>query len=266
MYQFFQQEVQQPPQQINLALATLLIAQLEYPEVDINHYLSRLDHMTDEIKKRLPQNRYPMKIVQIINEYLFEELNFNGNEQDYYNPDNSYLNRVLDTRIGIPISLSVVYLIIAEKMDFPMVGIGLPGHFLIRPEFEDVGIFIDPFHRGEILFEEDCEIRLTQVYKQPVKLEKHYLTPVSKAQILTRLLTNLKQIYINNNVLEKAIRMIDLLLTIVPDNPLEKRDRGLIYYHMGNKEQARNDLNFYLELLPQAQDAGAIRQLLQQMG
>ncbi|MDV3002377.1 MAG: hypothetical protein N5P05_003983 [Chroococcopsis gigantea SAG 12.99] len=266
MYQAFKQEVQQPPSEINLALASLLIAQLEYRYLDINKYLNTFYLMTDKIKERLSSTRYPLKTVHVINQYLYEDLNFTGNGRDYYNPDNSYLNQVLDNRTGIPLSLSVIYLEIAERLNFPMVGIGLPGHFLIRPSFEDVGIFVDPFNRGEILFEQDCELRLHQVYQQPVKLEKHFLAPVSKSQILIRMLTNLKQIYINRNEPGKAIRMIDLLLILIPDHPLEKRDRGLIYYQIGNIEGARSDLNFYLELLPHAQDAATIRQLLQQMG
>ena len=167
-----------------------------------------LDIIFQRIKDELCKEVYPLKVIKTINKYLLKELGFKGNKDNYYDPDNSYLNQVIDKKTGIPITLSVIYLEIAKRLDFPMVGIGMPGHFLIRPEFENVGIFVDVFNQGEILFKEDCELKLKEIYQQPITLEEHFLTPVSNQQILGRMLTNLKYIYLNRQEYPNMLRMI----------------------------------------------------------
>jgi regulator of sirC expression with transglutaminase-like and TPR domain len=221
--------------------------------------------MADEVRTCLSDNRYPLKVIQTLNEYLFTELGFRGNTDNYYDPDNSYLNRVLERRTGIPITLSVIYLELAKQIGFPMVGIGMPGHFLIRPEFEGAGIFVDAFHQGEVLFREDCEVRLQQIYQQPVKLEPRFLNPLSNRQILARMLANLKFIYINQQQFTKALEIIELILILFPRNPRELRDRGLLYYQTGKFNQAHQDLSSYLKIIPHAEDAHTIRQLLEKI-
>ncbi len=222
----FLQETNKPDEQINLAKAALIYAKYEYPKLEIEEHLTTLDIIAERIKDNLPNNLYPLKTINTINQFLFQKLGFKGNTTNYYDPDNSYLNQVLDNKIGIPISLSVVYLEIAKRLNFPMVGIGMPGHFLIRPEFENVGIFVDVFNQGEILFKEDCEIKLQEIYQQPLILEEHFLTPVSNQQILGRMLTNLKYIYLNRQEYPKMLRIIELLLQLFPNHPIEIRDRG----------------------------------------
>lgn len=261
----FSQEINQPDEQTNLAKAALIIAQTEYPDLDIEEYLNAIETMAEELKERLPNNFYPLKVVQTINEYLFDDLGFRGNTTDYYDPRNSFFNEVIERRTGIPITLAVIYLEIANRINFPMVGIGMPGHFLIRPNFEEIEIFVDAFNQGEILFEQDCEERLQQIYQQPIKLEAHFLTPVTKHQILTRILTNLKLIYLNRQQLSKALSIVELILLISPNQPSELRDRGLIHYQLSEWSQASQDLELYLALLPNAQDADVIRQLLQKI-
>jgi regulator of sirC expression with transglutaminase-like and TPR domain len=263
--QAFVLEINQPDDQISLAKANLFFSQTQYPELDPDIYLNKLDAIASVLQEKLPDNSYPLKIIQTINQYLFEELRFTGNSRDYYDPRNSYLNEVLDRKLGIPISLSILYLEIAQRLSFPMVGIGMPGHFLIRPNFEDAGIFVDAFNQGEILFPEDCETRLQQVYQQSVKLDPAFLEPISNRQILVRMLTNLKIIYINNHLYDKALQVINALLILMPDSEMELRDRGLLYYQMGDGEHAIVDLETYLKLSPNAQDAPAIYQLLEQI-
>ena len=263
--QAFVLEVNQPDEQISLAKAALFFAQTQYPDLNPDDYLTKLDAIASNLQEKLPDNSYPLKIIQTINQYLFEELRFTGNTRDYYDPRNSYLHEVLDRKLGIPISLSILYLEIAQRLNFPMVGIGMPGHFLIRPNFEDAGIFVDAFNQGEILFPEDCESRLQQVYQQPVKLDPAFLEAISNRQILVRMLTNLKIIYINNHLYEKALQVINSLLILMPDSDMELRDRGLLYYQMGDGEHAIIDLETYLKLSPNAQDAPAISQLLEQI-
>ncbi|NER84584.1 MAG: hypothetical protein F6K42_34695, partial [Leptolyngbya sp. SIO1D8] len=134
----FCREIQQPDDAINLAAAALYIAQEEYPELDVGVYLHQLDMMALQLRDRLPEETYPLKILRAINDYLFKAQGFTGNSQDYYDPRNSFLNHVLDRRTGIPITLSLVYLELARRIGLPMAGVGMPGHFLVRPTVDEM--------------------------------------------------------------------------------------------------------------------------------
>lgn len=261
----FSVEVAQPDEQIDLAKAALYFAQADDPDLNVQNYLDVLEAIAIEIEFQLPSERYPLKVIQTINHYLFEHLNFRGNQQDYYNPDNSFLHRVIERQLGIPISLSVIYLAIAQRLNFPMVGIGMPGHFLIRPEFEGAGVFVDPFNRGEILFEQDCQARLDETYRQQVKLESSWLAPVSNKQILARMLNNLKFIYLHRREINKALSMMNGILKIFPENVAEIRDRGLLYYQLNRWSEAIIDLEYYLKVDPDSDDAPTIEILLKKM-
>lgn len=263
--QQFYQEIQQPKASISLAKAALYIAAEDYPELDPAEYLQQLDRMAKEIQAELPKGRYPLRIIQTINGYLYEQLGFRGNTEDYYDPRNSFLNEVLNRRTGIPITLALVYLELAQRLEFPMVGVGMPGHFLIRPDFEDAGIFVDAFHQGDILFPEDCAKRLSQIYGQPIDWRPEFLAPVSPRQFLARMLTNLKVIYLQNHQIDRALAAIERILLLFPQAPMELRDRGLISYELGNWSLATQDLEDYLRYLPQAQDGLMIRQILAKM-
>jgi regulator of sirC expression with transglutaminase-like and TPR domain len=205
-------EINQSDRDINLARAALYIAQTTYPDLDIDGQLQLLDEMAEEVAKRLPQSRYPLMVIRTINNYLYEELGFTGNHSNYYDPRNSFLNEVLTRRTGIPITLALVYLEIAQRIDFPMMAIGMPGHFMIRPDFEDSEIFIDTFHNGDILFAEDCRQKLMNIYQQEIP----YLTPslvptVTKPQFIARMLNNLQVIYLDRGDLANAMVIKDLL-------------------------------------------------------
>lgn len=263
--QYFQQEIAQPDDQINLALSALYIAQEEYPDLDVFAYLNALDTMALKVKERLPFQRYPLRIIQSINQYLFEELGYKGNTTEYYDPRNSFLNQVIERRLGIPITISLVYLEIAKRIDFPMVGIGMPGHFLIRPAVADMEIFVDAFNCGEVMFPDDCQERLMQVYGQPVTMQPEFLAAVTSRQFLVRILSNLKIIYLNGQQLEKALAAVERILLLFPDVPVEIRDRGLIYYQIGRWVSAVSDFETYLAKVPDAQDAPVIRRLLNQL-
>jgi regulator of sirC expression with transglutaminase-like and TPR domain len=199
-------EIDRADPEINLAKAALHIAQIEYPNLDIDRYLGILETMAAEVAKKIPENKYPLKIIQTINQYLFTDLKFYGNSDDYYNPCNSFLNDVLDRQTGIPLTLALVYLELAKRIDFPMVGIGMPGHFLIRPNFEDCEIFVDVFDRGEILFVEDCRQKLINIYQRDIPiLPPEILQPVTNRQILLRMLNNLQSIYLNQPNFDRAL-------------------------------------------------------------
>lgn len=264
--QYFYQEIQQPDEYIDLAKAALYVAQEEYPGLDVEEYLNALDTMADEVGERLPSSRYPLRVIQSINRYLYDDLGFVGNQTDYYDPCNSFFNDVIDRRLGIPITLSLVYLEIARRIDFPMEGVGMPGHFLIRPTISEMEIFVDAFNRGEVMFAADCQDKLTQMFQQPVTLRPEFLATVSKRQFLARLLTNLKYIYLKQHQLEKSLGVVERILLLFPDALSELRDRGFLYYQLGYYPQATEDLQKYLKNAPDAEDATSIRWLLKELG
>ncbi|MBD2627148.1 SirB1 family protein [Trichormus variabilis] len=264
--QYFYQEIQQPDECINLAKAALYIAQEEYPDIDTEEYLNALDTMAMELEERLPSSRYPLRMIQSINEYLYEDLGFSGNKIDYYDPRNSFFNDVIERKTGIPITLALVYLEVAKRINFPMVGVGMPGHFLIRPDIPDIEIFVDAFNQGEVMFAQDCQERLSQIYQQSVTLKPEFLAAVSNRQLLTRILTNLKYIYLKQQDLPRTLAAVERILLLFPDVTLELRDRGLLYYQLGQFTQAREDLQSYLAKVPEAEDADVIRQLLKKLG
>ncbi|HEY9763123.1 MAG TPA: SirB1 family protein [Trichocoleus sp.] len=263
--QRFYQAVQQPEEQINLAAAALYIAQEAYPNLDVEAYLNALDRMANEVRERLPEEAYPLKIIRTLNQYLFAEQGFAGNTENYYDPRNSFFNDVVDRRRGIPLTLSLVYLEVARRIDFPMAGVGLPGHFLIRPVLEEMAIFVDPFHSGEIMFEEDCRDRLREIYGEGAKLQPQHLEIVGPKALLSRMLSNLKMIYLHQRDIDKALGAMDRILLMFPKAAPELRDRGLIYYQQGRLTEALYDLEQYLFERPDAADAFEIRQVIAQI-
>jgi regulator of sirC expression with transglutaminase-like and TPR domain len=250
------------PEPFSLAEAALYIAQETYPDLQIEVYLTALDEMATDIQSRLPQERYPLKMIQAINRHLFETLGFRGNEQNYYDPRNSFLNEVLERRTGIPITLSLIYLEVSRRLEFPMVGVNFPGHFLIRPLQEDMEIYVDPFHQGEVLFPQDCQAKLEALYQRKVELRDTFFDRIEPRQFLTRLLTNLKHIYHNQGQLQECLAVSERLLLINPTAIAERRDRGLLYYQLGRWIEARQDFQDYLAQSPQAPDQALIVELL----
>ncbi|MEL7224704.1 MAG: tetratricopeptide repeat protein [Cyanobacteria bacterium J06576_12] len=260
--QRFYQEVQKADGRINLAAAALYIAQEEHWHIDPSRYVKALDDMADAVRSRLPPRRYPLKVIKTINSYLFEELQFRGNTKDYYNPDNSYLNCVIDRRIGIPISLSLVYLEIAHRLRFPMVGVGMPGHFLVRPVVEEMEVFVDPFHQGEVLFLADCKDRFHQLFPNS-QWQPEFLSGVMPKLFLARILMNLKAIYMQQEADAEAVSVLDKLLILQPGAAGQMRDRGLLHHRMKQYDLARHDLKGYLRSQPGAPDGRQIQQILE---
>ncbi len=249
----------------HLLEGALAIAWEEYPKMDLGHYREILEQMADDLQLRLSKTHYPLRIVQEINQYLFIEKAFRGNDTDYYNPCNSFINDVLDRRLGIPISLSIIYMVIGDRLGFPIEGISFPGHFIIRPQHPDLEIFIDPYNQGDILFPEDCEDKLAQLYGQRVPLQPEYLEPVSVRRILDRLLNNLKLIYLRRHETNKALASIERSLMLNPNVPTQWRDRGLICYQLERFSESRIDLENYLQHIPYAEDSQVIMQLIREM-
>jgi regulator of sirC expression with transglutaminase-like and TPR domain len=263
--QRFYEEINLPDEEIDLSKAALYLTQEEYPDLEPQKYLDALESMAAAVAKRLPSERYPLRMIQILNQYLYEELGFIGNTANYYDPRNSYLNDVIDRRLGIPITLSLVYLEVARRINFPMVGVGMPGHFLVRPAVEEMLVFVDPFHGGETMFPEDCQERLSEIYGRPVDLQPEYLEPVGSRYFLARMLTNLKGIYIDQKDDLRTLAMIDRILLLFPNALTEQRDRGFIYFKLERWSEARQDFTDYLEQVPAAPDRRVILELLDQI-
>ena len=252
--------MRQPGEQINLAEAALVIAASAYPNLDAPHYLLRLDAMAETVAGRVDGETDPFRIIAQINQFLFQEEGFFGNTQEYYDPRNSFLNEVLDRKVGIPITLSTVYLEIAERLRFPLVGVGMPGHFLVKhPYFQ---ILIDPFGQGRILTESDCRTRMEQVLGDSVEFDKSFLDGVGKRHIVTRMLNNLRAIYLNARQYQKALDITGLTLAVQPDSPDEHKQRAALLLHLCRYSDAAAELNSYLEHSPGADDADEIRQTI----
>jgi len=250
--------MQQPEERISLAEAALLIAASEYPDLDATQYIRRLDAMADTVGKRIGGEADPFLMIERINQFLFQEEGFSGNTHDYYDPRNSFLNEVLDRKTGIPITLSTVYLEMAGRLNIPLVGVGMPGHFLVKHPYFD--ILIDPFDQGRILSEDDCRARMQQVLGDSVPFDKSFLDAAGKCQIVTRMLNNLRGIYVNSRQYQKALDMSELVLAFHPDSPEERKQRAALLLHLRRYSDAVADLNFYLEHNPGADDVVQVRQ------
>lgn len=245
-----------------LAEGALLIAQEEYPHLDVTTYLYRLDTMAEAVKQHLGLELDPQHIVATLNAYLFDTQGFYGNQEDYYDPRNSFLNDVLDRKTGIPITLSVLYLELGRQVGLPIMGVGLPGHFIVQYAAQPEQFWIDPFHRGQVLTREACLARLQDVYGPTLAWYDTYLQPVSDHDILRRMLHNLKAIYLQQNDHGRALSVVERLLLLTPGMPTEVRDRGLLHAQLGHLEAALDDLQHYLQLAPDAPDAAVITQYI----
>ena len=239
-----------------LADAALLIARIEYPRLDPEPYLARLDAMGEAARRAIEHecaasgdSRTSIGI-RALNEYLFEQLQFVGNSDKYEDPRNSCLNEVLDRRTGIPITLSVVYMEVARRAGLQVDGINFPGHFLVRcPETHgSPHLIIDPFHAGALLSEHKCRLLLQKHVGSEVAFSKSLLAPATRLEIIVRVLINLKRIYVNMRSFPQARDVTELLLAMTPSALSELRDRGLLAYHLNDVTSALRDLQAYLKL------------------
>jgi regulator of sirC expression with transglutaminase-like and TPR domain len=249
---------------LDLAAAALLIARLEYPDLDVPRYLNRLDAMGADLRQRLPEDADACTRLAMLCRYLFEEEGFHGNAEEYYDPRNSFLNDVIDRRTGIPITLSAVFMEIARRAGVLACGVGLPGHFIVRVDQGEGRVLVDPFHGGAFLTEEDCQRRLDRVYGGRMQLRPEHLAPCTQRQILVRMLSNLKAIYLKADDYTHALGVLELLLVVTSD-PEQVRDRGLLYATLDCYSLAVTDLTRYLARVPGAADAESVRGTLEEM-
>ena len=254
-----------PDSSIDLAAAALLIATAEYPQLPLAPYLRRLDLLAERVGDRLSGENAPTIVLQEMCRVLFREEGFRGNADAYYDPRNSFLNDVLDRRLGIPITLGIVVLEVGWRIGLPLSGINFPGHFLVRYDGEVAKLLIDPFDGGRVRWEDEGQELLDRVYGGMVRMRDEFLRPASRTDILARVLTNLKGIYLNARDDERALATIDRILLFRPGAVVELRDRGLLLARAGRPAEAVLDLERYLDFAPGAPDAQRVRSLIEDL-
>ncbi len=233
--------------QIDLAKGALLIARDAYADLDIEVYLQRLDQMAEELQSQIGEEANTSGRINHLNHYLFEAQGFAGSSQEnYYDARNSYLNEVLDHKTGIPITLSVVYMEIGKRIGLPLVGVGFPGHFIVK--HRDLETVIDPFEGGQILSDEDLTERLTQIFREPVRMHPRFLEAVTNKEILARMLRNLRQIHFREEAYEKAVRAAEQITWLAPQSAQDHRDLGYLYYQVNAYAKSLAAFNTYLHL------------------
>jgi len=250
----------------DLARTALLLGTLEDEQLDPQPWLARLDALAVEVQARLNhRGRRPddgRAAVEELTGFLYGELGLRGNAEDYYDPANSFLHRVLDRGLGIPISLALVVVEVGRRVGIPLQGVGLPGHFLVRWSGPGASFFLDPFAAGRLLDEAGCA-QLLNGLGLSVPFSRELLQPVGAEATLTRMLRNLKGAYLRRRDPQRAVAALDLLLTLAPKLHAERRDRGLLLLGIGRWGRAVTDLERYLGWRPDAPDAPEVRRSLE---
>ena len=249
----FHELVRLPEKEIDLVEASLEIARDEYPRLSVRTYLARLDRLASGARRAIGKPRSLRVVVERLNRFLFDDEGFRGNTDDYYDPRNSYLNDVIDRRIGIPITLTLVYMEVTRRLGYGIEGVGLPGHFIVRMAGR-AELYVDPFNRGDILDRADCIEKVRRLFNAPVEDSPELLAVATKAQILTRMLNNLKAIYLRQEVFAKALPVLDKILLLDPENVQERRDRGLVLVRLKRYGEARTQLEQFLEICPKDEE------------
>jgi regulator of sirC expression with transglutaminase-like and TPR domain len=259
-HQEFREAVDRPDEALDLARAALAIARDDYRDLNIAGYISRLERLSAQVARRLGPRHSVLQSIAALNHVLFEEEGYRGNRDNYYDAKNSFLNEVIDRKRGIPITLSVLYMEIARRIGLQLQGVGFPGHFLVKYADGSEEIIIDPFNRGEIKSLNDVRRMLQELYGGRIAFHPGLLDAVTRKQILRRILNNLKGIYLRDHDLLKALSILQRLLILDPNSAEDLRDRGAIYCRLECFNQALEDLERYLRLSPEAEDAAVVRE------
>lgn len=263
----FSELLSQEDDRIDLAHACLRIAEDAYPGLDVEGYVGEIDRLAKRLRARLAPDAAPEERVVALNEFLYDDLGFSGNTQNYYDPRNSYLNEVLDRRTGIPITLSILYMEMGRRIDLEFQGVSFPGHFLVRLRVRGGMLVLDPFSGGTPQSEEELRERLKRVIPRgatggiPVAdlpLDQ-FLEPASNRQILARVLRNLKGVYRETDKPERLLEVLNRMIIVAPEAAAELRDRGMVYQRLECWRPALKDLADYLEREPDASDIDEVR-------
>ncbi|MCP3065358.1 transglutaminase-like domain-containing protein [Myxococcus sp. K38C18041901] len=243
----------EPPR---LDLAALAIATLDRPGLDAPACLHMLDVLACRVQveaERLNDKGEALAPLRALRHVLSDIEGFRGNEENYHSPENSFLDQVLERKLGLPITLSVVYLEVARRAGIPLYGVPFPGHFLVAHDAGDHKLVMDPFHQGDILTEHGCEELLKRVAPQ-LKFDRAMLAPAPVELIAYRMLSNLRRVYLGREDRERGLAVVDLLLLLAPDHPGELRTRAALLANLGAYRAALRDVERCLELSPEAPD------------
>lgn len=249
--------------QFHLLEAAVCLGQDEYPRLDVQQVLAEVDALLARLRRRLPADAPAMHKLRLLNHFFFHELHFGGNLNHYYDPENSYLHRVLERRRGIPVSLAVLWLELAQGLGLPAHGVGFPGHFMVKVNLPHAQVVIDPFS-GQSLSREELQMRLEAWrgnHSMPGSSEVplgHYLQAMPAREIVARMLRNLKEIHRTQQDWQRLVTVEDRLLVLLPQAWNEYRDRGLAQAELGQLGLAVQDLEIYLEQVEGGEDAAAI--------
>ena len=259
----FDRIVDAPDDEIDLARAALLIAATEYPGMVVERELFHIDAIAEGVAGRMDDDS-PLYQLNTLSEYLFDELKFAGNHTNYHDPRNSFLNDVIERRVGIPITLSLLYIEVGKRLRVPLLGIGMPGHFIVRHR-DEPDVFVDPFHGGILLSEDECAERVKQVTQGALPWDRSYLRPVRSREFIARMLRNLKVVYLQRRNYERVRATIDRVIALLPQDAVEFRDRGVVNYRLGNYEEALEDLHVYVTSGEAVPDGETVQRLMRQI-
>jgi regulator of sirC expression with transglutaminase-like and TPR domain len=245
---------------VPLARGALLIAKEEYPDLNVDHYLDRLSELAREAEPIVNAGNDTVEKVQLLSHFLFEQKGFDGNRDAYSDPRNSFLNDVIERRLGIPITLSVVYLEVGRRLGLNLYGVSFPARFLVKAVDERGELLIDPFSSGIILTLEQVKARLTEIYRQPVELHPAMLKSAGARQILMRMLRNLQAIYSEASDWARSLSALDRILMLDPRAVEELAERGQVYERLECFKAALDDFQSFLSLAPEHPAAEAVRE------
>jgi regulator of sirC expression with transglutaminase-like and TPR domain len=244
--------------EIDLARAALHVAQEEQPALDVDACVGRLDGLAATVAPELAAFHAPVDAIARMRE-LFSREGFRGNELDYFDPANSFLDQVLERRVGIPLTLSIVYLEVGWRCALPLAGVGFPGHFLVKYVEPGADHFIDPFEGARQVTVAELRGRMGAMFGDGAVLRPEHLAAASKRDMLVRLNANLKTVYTDRGDLTRALAAVERILLLTPDDAAEIRDRGLLYLGLQAYRLAAVDLERYLDARPDADDASDVR-------
>ena len=259
------EELARSETEMNLARAALLVAKEEYPQLPVELYIARLDQIAEEVKDRLANETAPLIVLNELVDTLHVRRGLSGNRKAYYDPRNSFLNDVLDRGLGVPLTLGIVMLETGWRLGLPVEGVNFPGHFLVRYRGTELTLLLDPFDGGKVRFEDEAQELLDLVYGGVVRLQDAFLRTAGKREMLMRLLTNLKGLYVKVGDHERALAAVERLLMITPTSPAESRSRGVLLARLGRHEEAAVQLEAYLRVSPAATDAPRVEAMLRDL-
>ncbi len=263
--QRFATEMGRIDEEIDLARAALLVAREEYPQLSEERSLGILDLLAEETKDRLDNENAPLLVLQELLKTLYERHGFRGNREAYYDPRNSFLNDVLDRQLGVPLTLCIVLLEVGWRLGLPLEGVNFPGHFLVRFRGDTVDLLIDPYDGGTLRFQDQSQELLDRVYGGMVRVNESFLKTAGPREMLVRLLTNLKGIYLNVQDHPRALAVVDRILLIRPIAAIEIRDKGVVLARMGRNQEALEQLEAYLNFAPGANDSQRILEMVSEL-